>query len=67
MSRTNKHILNAKFKSGLIDIEKIPVILKLQWNRHNFNTGKYRAKRKNTLDKLCEIDYYEVEQALIYA
>lgn len=52
MSRTTRHILNAKFNNGLIEVKNMPMSMLHYWNRMNFWTGHYRSKRKEYFAKL---------------
>lgn len=52
MSRTNRHILNGKFNSGLLEVKDMPMSMLHYWNRVNFWTGHYRSKRKEYFAKL---------------
>ena len=54
MSDTKKHKINSKFRVGLIGIGEVPISLRLQWNRLNFEKGKFlalRAKKKEQILK----------------
>ena len=52
MSDTKKHKINSKFRLGLIGIGEVPISIRLQWNRSNFDKGKFfslRAKKKEQI------------------
>ncbi len=46
-----------KFYKGLI--YKVSENLKNKWNRHNFNTGKYRKLKKEKLEQILNKELNE--------
>jgi len=50
MSRTNKHKIEGKFNNGLIDLSEIPENIYSKWNRHNFDIGKFRLKKRKIIE-----------------
>jgi hypothetical protein len=56
MSRTKIHILEGKFKAGLLDEQRekhrLPMNLLFHWNRHNFLTGLFRRQRRDKLEQI---------------
>ena len=67
MSRTHKHTIPAKFKNGIIAYKDIPIKIRKQWRRVNFEVGHFRNLRNKQRYKL-EKDFYhnEVNQREIY-
>ena len=52
MSDTKKNKINSKFRIGLIGIGEVPISVRLQWNRSNFDKGEFlalRAKKKEQI------------------
>ena len=51
MSDTRTHKIEGKFKNGLIDLSEVPENVYSKWNRKNFERGRFRAKRKELINK----------------
>jgi hypothetical protein len=45
MGKNSLEKANAKFNSGLIDLEDVPEKLLRKWDRANFEKGHFRNKR----------------------
>lgn len=54
MSRTNTHIIEAKFNNGLIEYSEVPRNVKMKWNRRNFEVGFFRNERNKLKYKSYE-------------
>ena len=57
MSNTNKHKAKGKFNSGLLD-EPNETYERMA-ERHNKETGKFRARKKNKTEKILEKELKE--------
>ena len=51
MGKTYKHAVVAKFKQGLIAIKDIPQNVISMWDRHNWDVGYFRARKKKLIEK----------------
>lgn len=47
MSNTRKHKIAGKFKSGLMTLQDVPMVVLHMWNRSNFDGGKYKRDRRD--------------------
>ena len=60
MSRTTTHIIEGKFRNGIIDYSEVPDTIKNKFDRNNFERGYFRNLRnKKKLDahlKSAEIE-----------
>ena len=54
MSDTKKHKINSKFRIGLIGIGEVPISLRLQWNRSNFDKGEFLALRAKKREQILD-------------
>lgn len=52
MGKTHKHSFAAKFRNGLLAAKDAPMSLKKMWDRHNWDIGYFRAKRKALTEKI---------------
>lgn len=54
MGKTYKHVIIAKFKQGIVKLKDIPENVYNMWNRHNYDWGEFRAKKKKLIEKEYE-------------
>lgn len=52
MSRADNHTIKGKFNNGLITEDELPISVLSGFNRHNFQVGRYRAKRVATVSRV---------------
>lgn len=54
MGKTFAHIIEAKFRQGILKLSEIPRDILQKWKRHNFDRGEYKALRKQKLEKILK-------------
>lgn len=71
MSRTHTHIVEAKFRNGLITINDVPMSILYKWNRRNFIAGDYKNQRnlkryafrkQDILNQIEEDEWFNFEE-----
>lgn len=54
MGKTFKHVIAAKFKNGILAAKDAPINIKKMWDRHNWDIGAYRLKKKQIIEKIID-------------
>jgi hypothetical protein len=52
VGKTFKHTIAAKFRNGLLAAKDAPLSIIKMWDRHNWDVGEFRAKKKALTEKI---------------